>query len=108
VNFNVTYDNARTLSSFGVFYNLVGETLLTGASRGDEATPNVFSNPVDLLNVTFSQRFKKWPGFAIGLKAKNILQADLISNYRNPAGDEVLKRQRESAMRISLSLSWSF
>jgi TonB-dependent receptor len=106
-NFNVTYDNARSGTKLGLFYNLTGETLLTGQAKGEDAVPNVFQEPLGLLNFTFSQRLGRERDWSVTFKAKNILQEDRRSVYRLPDGTEITKTERETPLRLSLGFTWS-
>lgn len=106
-NANLTYDSERTGTSAGIFYNFSGESLVTAAARGvEDATPNVFQEPIKTLDVTFSQRLGK--GFSLGLKGKNLMTPPLRSVYRTPSGLESVKTERESARLLGLSFSWKF
>ena len=106
-NFNASYDNDRSGTSGGLFYNVVGETLLTGAARGAEnGSPNVFELPYHGLDLRLSQRVGK--GVSVVFKATNILRSDRRSVYRTPDGEEVVKTLRDTALLISLgaSMTW--
>jgi len=106
-NVNLTYDLERTGTSAGVFYNFAGESLLTAAARGvEDATPNVFQEPIKTLDVTLSQRLGK--GFSLGFKGKNLLAPPLRSIYRTPSGLESVKTERESARLLGLSILWKW
>lgn len=102
LNLHLTWDHERTGTSVGLFYNRIGETLLTGAARGlNGGNPDVFEQPFSTLDVTFSTRFGG--KFALGLKAKNLLRDQRRSIYRTPDGEEALKTERDTAIVYSLS-----
>ena len=104
-NAYVTYDNNRTGTSVGVFYNRRGETLVTGAARGvEDGTPDVYDRARTNIDVTFRQTIGDH--FALSLKAKNITRSDAIRVYRIP-GDtlDVVKTRVETGSRYSLSAS---
>jgi outer membrane receptor protein involved in Fe transport len=106
-NFNLSYDNDRTGTSGGLFYNVVGETLLTGAARGvDGGNPDVFERPFHALDLRLSQKVGK--EFALSLKVGNILRSERRSVYRTPDGDEAVKSQRPTALLLSVggTLTW--
>lgn len=107
VNVNVSYDNDRTRSTASLFWNLVGETLLTGAARGDsDGTPNVLEERLSTLDFTFSQKIGEHA--SVAFKAKNLLTPDRRSVYRTPDGEEALKGERPTAILTGLSVSWTW
>jgi len=107
LNVFATYDNDRTGTSAGLFYNRTGETLLTGAATGlDSGTPNVFERAFGILDFTASQKIRQ--NLILSLRARNLLQPDRGSVYRSPQGDEVVEFERETPFLIGLSvgLKW--
>jgi TonB-dependent receptor len=106
-NANLTFDHERSGTSVGLFYNRIGETLLTGAARGlNGGTPNVFEEAYGTLDVTFSQKIgKRW---SVSAKARNLLRPERRTFYRAPDGEEQVKTERESPLLLSLSgsLKW--
>lgn len=108
LNVNVTYDNESSGTSFGIFYNRTGRTLLTGAARGvEDATPNVYEDTTQNIDVTFGQTLPK--GFKIGLRARNLLGlSEKNTFYMRPEGDKTAKTGRENGRTYSLSLSWTW
>jgi outer membrane receptor protein involved in Fe transport len=104
-NLNVTWDDdARGLAA-AVFYNRVGETLLTGAARGEtDGLPNVFDTAYGTLDLTAGKRLTSH--LSIGLKARNLLRATRTSVYRTPDGGEAIKSERETAALYSVSASF--
>jgi TonB-dependent receptor len=107
VNANVTWERERWGTSAGLFYNRVGETLLTGAARGHEdGTPDVFQEPFTTVDLKVTQKIEdRW---SVSFKAANLLEPDKRSVYRNPGGEEAVKAERETAARFSLSASWKW
>jgi len=107
LNVNLTYDNDRSGTSAGAFYNLVGDTLITGAARGvEDGNPSVFEEPLGSLDVTFSQKIGK--GHVVSLRGENLLRPPRRSVYRTPGGGEVVKSERDSARRfvVTGTIKW--
>ncbi|HKQ60146.1 MAG TPA: TonB-dependent receptor [Candidatus Polarisedimenticolaceae bacterium] len=105
LNVNVTYETER--SSAGLFYNRVGETLLTGAARGlENGTPNVFEQAYSTLDLTYSRTLRG--NVTVAVKARNLLRPDRRSVYRTPGGDDAVKTERSGSVLvgISLGLTW--
>ncbi len=105
LNLNLTYDNPDSGTTVGVFYNLVGETLFSGAARGNEdAVPDVFEQAFSVFDVTFTQRL--WRALTLVTKATNLLGDDRGSFYRMPDGTEATKVLREAASTYQVGLSY--
>ncbi len=103
LNVFATYDNERTGTSAGLFYNRTGETLLSGAATGlDSGTPNVFDNAYAILDFTATQKIKQ--NLVVALRARNLLQPERGSIYRNPQDAEAVKFERTTPLRIGLSI----
>jgi hypothetical protein len=93
-NLHVTYDNDRIGTSAGLFFNDIGEILVTGAARGGPganveagAVPNVFETAFSSLDFRISQEIMRHRDdltASISLKAKNLLQDDDWTIYRTP------------------------
>jgi outer membrane receptor protein involved in Fe transport len=103
-NASLTFDSPGGGTSVGVFYNRIGETLLTGAARGlNGGTPNVFEEAYATLDVTFSQKIgKRW---LLSAKARNLLRPERRTLYRAPDGEEQIKTERDSPLLLSVALS---
>jgi TonB-dependent receptor len=125
LNANLTYDNDEQGTSLGIFYNHVGETLASGAAIGFDGTPDVFVDEFESLDVTFKQRIRAAAAetagadFSLSVKLKNLLQDEKRRLYRLPrqrfdlaTGEpfplERIKSERETARRVSVSLSWKW
>lgn len=106
LNANLTYDNERIGTSVGVFYNVVGEMLLTGAARGEDGSPNVFSKPFVTLDMKATQRLQKH--LSLSLSAKNMLRDESVTVYRTPDDAETLRTKRRTAFRgsVALKVEW--
>lgn len=106
-NLSLTYDRESWGTSFGLFFNQVGETLVTGAARGSEdGTPDVFELAYGTFDLTAKKDFKK--GFAVTFRARNLLAPDRESVYRRPNGEEVVKSRRDTARTFSVGASWKW
>ncbi len=101
-NAHLTYDNPRSGTSLGVFYSVVGETLLAGAARGEDGTPNLFERPDATLDVKLAQKIG--PHVSLALGGKNLLHQDRETVHRTPGGLEALKSRHETAYRSSLAV----
>lgn len=105
-NLNATWDLERTGTSIGIFYNRVGETLLTGASVGqDGGVPDVLELPVGVVDVSVSQAFH---GVKLTLRGRNLTAPERRTVYRIPDGEERTKTRRESARLVAISASYKW
>jgi hypothetical protein len=107
-NASITYDNDRIGASAGAFYNVVGDTLLTGAARGsDGGIPNTFETPFRSLDLTYTQRITR-DLLSVSLKARNFLEHERTSEFRTPGGDALVKTMRETraSYGITFQLKW--
>lgn len=103
LNASLTYDNPDFGTSAGLFYNLIGETIASGAARGlNDAVPNVVERRYATLDLTISQKLaKRW---VLGIKVRNLLAKDRTSIYSTPDGIEGIKSSRPTPRLYSLSL----
>ncbi len=106
-NFNIAWDDDTRGWSGGLFYNRIGETLLTGAARGvADGIPNVFEQSYSTADLTVGKRLTEI--VSIGFKARNLLQPARSSIYRRPNGEEVVKTERQTAALFALSVSFKW
>jgi TonB-dependent receptor len=108
-NLNVTYENDSAGFEAAVFYTRTGETLLTGAARGDVETggvPAVYEVPMDDLTVRIAQRIGKH--LSLSLKAKNLVDTTNEHVYRTPSGEEAVKRLWEDGRAYSVSFGYTW
>jgi TonB-dependent receptor len=109
-NANISYDNERLGISTGLYYNIVGETLLTGAAAGQNGgVPNTFALEYDSFDFTYAQKIVRGKlDVSVTLKAKNFTEPERESVYRAPDGQEVIKTLRDTAALygLSFSLKW--
>ena len=105
-NLNATYDNERTGTSLGLFYNRVGDILLTGAARGDtDGISDVFEEVNSNLDFTFSQKLQR--GISLGFRLRNALEGDQGTFYLRPGGDRLTKFQRPTNRTFTIGISWN-
>lgn len=106
-NANLTYDNERTGTSAGIFYNLIGEVLLSGASKGpSDGNPSVYEVPQGNLDFTLRQNIAA--GWSLAFRARNILGDNTSTIYRLPRGDDELRTQYDRGTSVQLSARWSY
>lgn len=106
-NFTMQYDSEEMGTSAGVFYNLVGETLVAGAAAtaagGDEALPNLFNERVGTLDLSFSQKFLN--GWKVTARAKNVLDPLIEQLYITPDDEKTVRRAYRKGVNYSLGVS---
>jgi len=109
-NASITYDNDRLGIQSGIFYNVTGETLLTGAATGENGgVPNSFAEDYRTVDFTYSQKIVRGKvDVSFTLKAKNFMEPERTSVYRTPDAQEVIKTLRDTAALYGLSfnLKW--
>ncbi len=104
-NASVTYDLEATNTQFGVFYNLTGDSLVSGANPYTTLlTPAIYQEGYGTLNVTASQELFK--GLRLSLGAKNLTNPDIKTEYRTPDGFTGLNSVYTSGISLSLSLTY--
>jgi TonB-dependent receptor len=106
-NANLTWESERSGTSASLFYNLIGEVLLTGASKGpSDGNPSVFEQPSGNLDLTFEQKLGK--GWSFSVKGRNLLGDNYQTAYRLPDGDDEIQSQRDLATSWGFSARWSY
>ena len=104
-NASVTYDLEATQTQFGVFYNLTGDSLVSGANPYTTLlTPAIYQEGYGTLNVTASQQIVK--GLRLSLGAKNLTNPDITTEYRTPDGFTGLNSVYTAGISLSLSLTY--
>lgn len=107
VNFDLMYEHERLGLVGGLFYNRVGETLVSGAARGtDDGNPNVFQEAYGTLDVKVTKKLRN--GFSASLTAKNVLRPTARSVYRKPDGDEAVKTEHSTPALVGVSVGWAW
>jgi outer membrane receptor protein involved in Fe transport len=79
INAYINYTNQKSGSDVSVNFNMVGERLIQISMDG---TPDVYSNPVEMLDLVWSQKITRrllFKGYA-----KNLLNAAFEETYNNP------------------------
>lgn len=77
LNLNCVYDNARSGTSVGLFYNWTGEVLASGGTPGN---PDQFELPTDSLDFSVEQKLgKHW---RVMFRAKNLTDPLIQRVYR--------------------------
>lgn len=105
-NVYVMYDNDKTGTSVGLFWNRKGETLVAGEDgNGSHYIPNLVEKPYDSLNFSFSQRL--WRDWKLSLKVENILNPDIEEVWQSEyISKEGLASSHEEGVTFLLGLSW--
>jgi outer membrane receptor protein involved in Fe transport len=106
-NANLTYDNTRSGTSAGLFYNWTGKVLQTGAGfGGGTGIPPVMQDPIGILNFTLEQKIGK--NWKIRFAAKNLTDPTYRSYYKVPGGKNPTYSRNTKGMDFSIggSCSW--
>lgn len=107
LNVNLTWDDEDLGMSAGVFYNVVGETLVTGAAAGfDNGRPDLFETSSETLDVTFNKTITE--RISLSMKAKNLLLSDDKSIHRTPDGESAIHVLRETPMKFSFGVTYEW
>ncbi len=106
VNLYAVYENDRTGTSLGLFWNRKGETLLAGEDgNGSDYIANLVEKPYDNLNLSFSQRL--WWDIGFSLKVENILNPEIEEVWQSDyIPDEGIASSYKEGVSISFGLSW--
>jgi len=94
-NLQLGYDGAT--HDFTLAYNRVGERLYR---PGTQTRPNIFREPVDLLDATY--RFQVWDALTIGLELSNLLNPTL-----NITQGGQIYESYEAGISANLFLNWT-
>lgn len=107
LNVNLSYDDDERGLTASLFYNRVGETLISGAAKGEfGGIPDVLEQPFESLDLTVSKKLPR--GLTVSLKAKNLLTPDRERLYVTPQAGSEVKTRRETPLRVSLALGWKW
>jgi TonB-dependent receptor len=106
INVYVMYDNERTGTSLGLFWNRKGDTLVAGEDgNGTYYIANLVEKPYDSLNFSFSQRL--WEKWKLSFKVENILNPDIVEVWQsNYIPQEEPASSYSKGVTFSLGLSW--
>jgi len=102
-NLNLVYSPEDAGLTVGLFYNLKGETYVSGESWSPSAgyVPNTVELPVDTVDFAMSYRFRKH--WKVGFDVKNIFAPTVETVYRGAMG-ELPNTSYRSARTFGLSL----
>ncbi len=94
-------------TSFGLFYNLRGDTLKSGAAVGEKgARPDIYTLRQGTLNLTLSQKIGRY--FTVGLRLSNLTEESAVEVYRVSGRPDVLRRTAPAGVLTSFNVSASF
>ena len=107
-NIFLTYDFPNEATRCGLFYTVRGDTLIAGATQSKGyLISNVYETEYETLNFTVSHKFNDT--WKLSFKAKNLLNPDIQTVYRNHmTGEEKVKTSYSKGIDFSLSLSAAF
>lgn len=107
-NLFLTYDLPSTGTQAGLFYTVVGDTLVAGAGQADgNFVPSVYAKQYDTLNLTFSQRIGRF--FSIKLQAKNLTNPQIEEVYRSKyTGGDLTKTSYTKGIDFTIGFSLDF
>ncbi len=105
LNLNATYDNDEWGTSVGLFYNLQGESLISGSTAYTvDLVPAVYQLSYGTLNFTASQEVID--GLRIYVAAKNLTNPEIQTQYRTADGVTALQSSYTAGISCSLGLSY--
>lgn len=108
INTWLNYDNKRWGTDLTATFNMVGERLVQINLLGE---PDLYTRPVPMLDLVFSQRITKrlvFKGFA-----KNVLNPDIKTVYSNPGtggtwyGNEYVNRSYKRGSEIMMGFTYN-
>lgn len=102
LNIDLAYVDYESGTDVGLHFNVFGERLSDVSLGG---TPDVFEQPRNMLNFTFSQRLVE--NLNLKFSARNILDARMERLYRFK-GQEYYNTQYDLGTNFSLGFSYSF
>jgi TonB-dependent receptor len=106
-NYNVMWDHPNWRTSVGLFYNIRGDMLKSGAAVGDGgATADIYSKSLSSVNVSVSQGIGK--SWKLTFQAKNLIDPKVEDVYRESDGTETLRKSYTEGKSYSISLGGSF
>jgi len=83
---NLMFEHEEMGLSVGLFYNLKGETYVSGdTATSDTYVPSIVEKPVGSLDLIIGFKFAKvW---RLGVEIKNLLDPEIETIYRTPYRD---------------------
>ncbi|MCS7049109.1 MAG: TonB-dependent receptor [Verrucomicrobiae bacterium] len=105
-NANIVYDNPRTGTAIGLFYNLSGEKLIVGQALATNYNPDVFELPVESLDLSVEQKIgKHW---RITFRAKNLTDPLIREVYRASWTSDITRSAYRRGIDFSLGATCSW
>lgn len=105
VNAGFNYSKEDKGIQTGLFYNVQGKSM---EIVGTGAIPDVYTMPFNSLNFTFSKAFGEKQQSSIGIKAENLLNYDVESNYQSFNANDQIFSKKHTGTAFSLSYNYKF
>lgn len=106
VNANIIYDNPRTGTAVGLFYNISGEKLVVGQALATNYNPDVFELPVESLDLSVEQKIgKHW---RITFRAKNLTNPLIEQVYRTSWTRDITQSAYRRGVDLSIGATCSW
>ncbi len=107
-NFYTTYQNVKTGTDLGVFYNIRGDTLEAGAGDNNgHYVPNLYARSYATLNFTATQKI--WGPLKLKFQAKNLTDPQIQEVYRSRyIGPDVIKTSHRNGIELVIGLCAEF
>lgn len=105
-NVNLMFEDVGTGLSVDLFYNLKGETYVSGDTATDDTyVPSIVEKPVGTLDLIIGLKFAKvW---RLGVEIKNLLNPEIETVYRTPYRDIPNTRYKIGRIYgLSLGCDW--
>ena len=105
INAGISYSNPELGLEAGVFYNMKGRTLsIVGAGL----FPDIYDEPFNSLNFTINKRIGKEKRTMIDLKVSNLLNENVVSNYRSYEAQDQIYSSLNPGISVGLGISYQF
>ncbi|MCB0718709.1 MAG: TonB-dependent receptor [Bacteroidetes bacterium] len=101
VNADLSYDNNRTGTLLGVYFNVFGSRLSAVSLGG---TPDVFERPSPQLDLTLSQKLRS--NWTMKVSAKNLLNSAYRQTHRF-GGEDYVYQEFSTGQSFSLGFSYT-
>ncbi len=106
-NYNITWDQTDWGTSIGLFYNIRGDMLKSGAAIGaDGATADIYTKRFSSVNLSISQKISST--LKVSFQAKNLLDSQVADVYREPDGTETPRKSYREGKAYSIAVSATF
>ncbi len=108
LNLYCTYEIEATHSQFGLFYNIQGDTLQSGATIDDDnLVPSIYSKEIDSLNFSYKQGLGEF--LTLTIKAKNLTDPKVETFYSSAyIPEDVTRSSYSKGIDYSISLGAKF